>query len=372
MLNKNYRNLAINLLLVIGSVFIGFILVELIARPHNLKFENFILKDGGDLVHKFYRKLFRYDPDLGWLPISNVSVAKWDGQVTITDDGIRSNGVPSDLDNDISILALGDSFTFGDEVSDDETWPSFLEQLTHTKVYNAGVSSYGLDQIILRLEKERLIKKYHPQVIILSTLADDIQRCLQTIRHGDPKPYFILKNNELILQKQRAFYGIRFDWFRRIFGYSYVCHKIMGSKFPGYWWSGTSHDFRNIKGNALRISELLFDRFMKSAQSKDVIFLVQEWGPQDLSESLKPQDLLESLIEYIKYTYPKVHVVYLRPLLLQLQQTNPQEYESLFFGHMTPKGNKFVAQLLATEIMKFSDVKSAPTMSTPPSQALGY
>jgi len=356
MFNADYRNLAINLLLVIVSVLIGFILVELIVRPHNLKFENLILKHEGDLVNKFYERLFKYDPDLGWLPLSNVSVVKWGGRVSTLNDGIRSNGVHSSIDNEASVLALGDSFTFGDQVSDDKTWPSFLEQLTNTRVYNAGVSSYGLDQIVLRLETKRLIQKYHPQVIILSIIYDDILRCLETVRHGDPKPYFILKDDELILQKQQSFDGRRLDWFRRFLGYSYVCQQVMSPRFPNYWWRGTTKDFRTIKGDSLRIAELLFDRFMKSVQSKDVIFLVQErsarWG------------ILDSLVKYVENTYPKVHVMYLTPMFLQLRNTNPKEYGSLFLGHMTPKGNKLVAQLLAKEILKFSDLKLVPAMST--------
>lgn len=363
MLNNDYRSVLINVLLVLGSLLVGFILVELVVRPHHLKFENLILKDEGDLVNKFYARLYRYDSTLGWLPLSNVSVEKWGGQVTLLNDEIRSNGVKPELDNDISVLALGDSFTFGDQVPDDKTWPSLLEQLTHSRVYNAGVSSYGLDQIILRLEKEKLVAKYHPQVIILSIIYDDIERCLQTIRHGDPKPYFILKNNKLFLQKQQKYYGIRFDFFRRILGYSYVCNKIMGSLFPSYWKGGTSQDFRNIKGDGLRVSELLFDEFMKTAKSKDVIFLVQEWAQWDL---------LESLIKYIKFTYPKVHIVNLPPVFNHIHNTYPQEYNSYFSGHMTPKGNKFVAHILASEIMTFPDVRLAHTLSSCPRQELGH
>ena len=53
------------------------------------------------------------------------------------------------------ILAVGDSFTFGDEVKDDETWPAHLQQLLGRRVLNAGVSGYGFDQIVLRAEKDR-------------------------------------------------------------------------------------------------------------------------------------------------------------------------------------------------------------------------
>ena len=51
------------------------------------------------------------------------------------------------------ILAVGDSFTFGDEVNDGQTWPAQLQLLTGRRVLNGGVSGYGFDQIVLRAEQ---------------------------------------------------------------------------------------------------------------------------------------------------------------------------------------------------------------------------
>ena len=49
------------------------------------------------------------------------------GKVTIRKDGFRSNGSePPPLLADV--LVVGDSFTFGDNVSDNETWPACLER----------------------------------------------------------------------------------------------------------------------------------------------------------------------------------------------------------------------------------------------------
>ena len=59
------------------------------------------------------------------------------------------------------IVTLGDSYTFGDEVSDDETYSHYLERcLPDTEVMNFGLSGYGHDQMLLYLEQEGV--KYHP------------------------------------------------------------------------------------------------------------------------------------------------------------------------------------------------------------------
>jgi hypothetical protein len=74
----------------------------------------------------------RFDELLGYVPRErfsrSVNAAGWHGEVvTIRKDGFRSNGserppLPAD------VLVVGDSFTFGDHVSDNETWPACLER----------------------------------------------------------------------------------------------------------------------------------------------------------------------------------------------------------------------------------------------------
>jgi hypothetical protein len=75
------------------------------------------------------------------------------------------------------ILVLGDSFTFGTDVSDDETYSHYLESdLPNTEVLNLGVQGYGQDQMLLYLTEEGV--KYRPDVVILGFLHMDIHRNL--------------------------------------------------------------------------------------------------------------------------------------------------------------------------------------------------
>ena len=75
------------------------------------------------------------------------------------------------------IVTLGDSYTFGDEVSDDETYSFFLERaLPSTEVLNLGVHGYGQDQMLLYLEHEGF--KYQPDVVILGYVWFDMFRNL--------------------------------------------------------------------------------------------------------------------------------------------------------------------------------------------------
>lgn len=75
------------------------------------------------------------------------------------------------------ILVLGDSFTFGTEVSDDETFSHDVEAtLPHTEVLNLGVQGYGQDQMLLYLHDEGV--KYHPDIVILGFVYVDGYRNL--------------------------------------------------------------------------------------------------------------------------------------------------------------------------------------------------
>ena len=59
---------------------------------------------------------------------------------------------------------------------------------------NAGVSSYGLDQVVLRAEK--LLERYEPDVVVLGYVDDDIHRC-QLSFYTAWKPCFDVEGGEL-------------------------------------------------------------------------------------------------------------------------------------------------------------------------------
>jgi hypothetical protein len=85
------------------------------------------------------------------------------------------------------IVVLGDSFTFGAEVADDEIYPYYLQSaLPGAEVLNLGVQGYGHDQMLLYLKEEGI--KYHPDVVILGFVYFDIYRNIFTFfAYAKPK-----------------------------------------------------------------------------------------------------------------------------------------------------------------------------------------
>jgi len=71
-----------------------------------------------------------------------------------------------------TILAFGDSLTFGKGVDITDSYPSVLAELSGRKVINAGLTGEITSEGLLRLE--RLLKKSKPDLIILLEGGNDI------------------------------------------------------------------------------------------------------------------------------------------------------------------------------------------------------
>jgi len=94
-------------------------------------------------------------------------------------------------------VVLGDSFTFGEEVGDEETFSHRLQSLLpNSEVLNLGVHGYGHDQMLLYLKEEGL--RYHPDLVILGFMPDDMERNVLSFRDY-AKPHFAVKDGRLEL-----------------------------------------------------------------------------------------------------------------------------------------------------------------------------
>jgi hypothetical protein len=101
-------------------------------------------------------------------------------------------------DGTTRIVLLGDSFAFGEEVADHETFASRLEELLpRVEVLNLGTHGYGHDQMLISLREEGL--RYHPDIVIVGFVQDDMERNMLSFRDY-AKPRFELSSGELVLR----------------------------------------------------------------------------------------------------------------------------------------------------------------------------
>lgn len=97
-----------------------------------------------------------FDPELGWLrkPGTRGVDRTEAGEVAfhIAADGTRRN--PGFDGTAAGTIVFGDSFAFARLVADDHTWAHLLSHELDHNVANYGVGNYGIDQAVLRLERE--------------------------------------------------------------------------------------------------------------------------------------------------------------------------------------------------------------------------
>jgi hypothetical protein len=170
----------------------------------------------------------RYDSELGYEPRPGVSGTLKGETLSYSADGFRNHNLTQPAATGPLILALGDSYTEGYAVSDDESWPAHLERATGRRVLNAGVRSYGLDQIVLRAE--RLSPRVKPRTMVLAFIESDIDRTALSAREFRFKPYFAPTGKGLELRNVPVPMGRAappFDGVRAVLGYSHLLDYVM-------------------------------------------------------------------------------------------------------------------------------------------------
>jgi hypothetical protein len=142
-----------------------------------------------------------FDPTKGWIsrPLLRDHPA-FAGKTVSTNSlglrGTREYGAEPPVGR-TRVLLLGDSFTFGDELSDGETFAERLRQLRpDLEVMNFGVHGYGHDQMLILLREGGL--RLRPAVVLLFFVSEDAVRNTLSFRDF-AKPRFVLADGAIEL-----------------------------------------------------------------------------------------------------------------------------------------------------------------------------
>lgn len=130
---------------------------------------------------------------------------EFDVTMHINEQGFRTTSHPI-IDTASSILLIGDSFTFGHGVKDEESYPAVFESSLRStgnsvNILNAGISGVGLDWYYLFLKEKA--KKYKPSAIVVGFfLGNDMFDHLYfdtTIRDTNGVPKKLQTSSEFLL-----------------------------------------------------------------------------------------------------------------------------------------------------------------------------
>ena len=227
--------------------------------------------------------IHEFDSILGWKYKKNLkNILYMDDPkryLTTNKQGYRNNFDFSSTHKN-TIFILGDSFTFGEEVSDNETFSYLLNiSFKKRKFYNLGVNAYGYDQMLLTLK--RYVEKYQPKSIILSYNFIDLNRAMLSF-HDFFKPYFTLENNQLILHTdhimspQKALKNEKFKL--KIIDFYYLFQE----RYFG--------DYDHYKKTRLDLNEKILYEISRVAKNNNsrlmMFYLPIAWEANDMSSSL--------------------------------------------------------------------------------------
>jgi hypothetical protein len=178
------------LLLVVLSSALALVGVELGLRVF---WSGFYLKDAQPIAER--------DAVRGWRNRPNVVVeyGKPEFHVKISQNnwGFRGRPLEHAKGSKQRVLVLGDSFTYGIGVEDDQTFSARLEQLEpELEVINTGANGYGTGQELILLRDEGLA--FDPDIVILAFFWNDLANNVER-----PDIRFSVKDGQVVYPARR-------------------------------------------------------------------------------------------------------------------------------------------------------------------------
>lgn len=198
----------------------------------------------------------------------------------------------------IEIALVGDSFTFGNEVSYEETWGHQLDEMLgdEFRILNFGVGGYGLGQALVRYQED--VRERRPRVVIFSFISHDLFRTMWVYpfiampewNMPFSKPRFVLRDGELVnvnvtpptteaifargsisdlplLEYEQGYRSS--DWQTHWYHFSYLV-RLLTSLFPP--WEAVGHD---LSGDGLiATNAAILKTFVRSVKDGGAVPLV--------------------------------------------------------------------------------------------------
>lgn len=143
------------------------------------------------------------DPLIGWKLQPSARIPEHQAEYSVTyqtnPQGFRSPYDFAQPKTERRIAFVGDSFTFGSGVADDETFVALVDEaLPGTQVFNYGIGAFGIDQMWMTLRHYAL--KHEPDAVVLAFIRSDLERSMTAFRDGHiwrSKPTFTLDGGKL-------------------------------------------------------------------------------------------------------------------------------------------------------------------------------
>ena len=292
-----------------------------------------------DLMRRNYPA--ELSPTLGYAPKPGFQSRDnhWGTLVTIDADGMRSSGrTPPPGDRVVAVV--GDSFTFGDEVDDDASWPAQLEGLLQQPVKNGGVFGYSLTQAVLRAEQ--MLERFPVATLVVAFIPDDLTRCEFQKRYTQ-LPWFQFEGDGIVLHNVPIVHdtGAR-DATRRwkdLLGHSALLDAVLANTVRHWWFENEKQVVHPaLAGRGPELGKKLLERIDTRCRERGVRLLVAMLGEDPAPYAL---DVLRHAEQM------GMQVLDLASRYRERLAADPGLQRQWFRGHMTREGNAWAAEQIA-------------------------
>lgn len=317
-----------------------------------------------------------HDSELGWRLVPN-----WRGRHHHPDFAveykINAHGFRADADWNVlppakQILVVGDSFTFGIGVNDDETFVHYLNELAPERHLNCGVPGYSTDQEVLLAERD-LLQRAPACLRLVVHLGNDVfdNRLTVPMQVRAAKPWFELVRDELLLCGVPVPYAVRHDaprptlagvvlgeslrtsWRGRAEQRSALIRMLAGSWLPE---PGLPADFGPRMEPSIALTVRLIERLRMSCHAAGAEFAVVLLAGRSFVEA--PLSLSGQYQDYLRRELTAglaaagISTMDLAVRLQQRHQLAGGRWFHLRDGHLNADGHRIVAEILTSAIAR--------------------
>ena len=281
----------------------------------------------------------RFDEVLGYVPLEGfdgiLNGSYWRNKtLTITEEGYRLNNL-NKLPDISEVLVVGDSFTFGEEVSNHETWPACLERKLSKRVDNGGVAGYGAAQALKRALL-KLEKKNYSTLVFSVVVGEDFARDRMIYNWGRPRPALIRTDDGIawsVVSNPKE-PGTIFNPFEPNVFVTYFYERFLIFALPADRFWATFHREHPNAADTKTIIEWTLREFSNVEIPKKIL-LLQYWENLTNPEMLAERQFILKVADELS-----LEVIDTLDILGKYNQT------SLWQSHHTPLGNEIVCEYL--------------------------
>jgi len=282
----------------------------------------------------------QFDPELGWAlrpgyrsEGMNINALGQRGLKTVP---IKRK------DDHLRILVIGDSYSFGPNVTDEETYAAVLRDsfLPDAEVVNLAVSGYGTDQQILLYERDGV--PYEADIVVLGFFTHDMSRNGRQFRFY-AKPIFEIRDQDLVLADVEIPSPTDLIGFYTSGQRSIRTHGSYVFEYLHQEWKGLMRHGPKASTPEWAVTEKILERFHRRAhaQGSEPFLLVihhEQFLETDDCRSAEIAALLVKKAEALGMKYLDLGPIF--------RENNTKEDDPLYYGHWTSRGHRIAAEAL--------------------------